>query len=712
MTGDKFRFKIKIGAVETLTSAVFASGLNLVLSKDENDAFFREKLNGKLTFFRNDFDLINDESFETEFEVLMEKVTAGVWATRWTGFFYKADCDFDLNNESVEIQPEPKDVYKDLKNALSREFNLVELAPAITLVKYDVQPLFQIYYINEGPEDDPDFITNFTSGGTWEQILAVDKSTLDTGTLAGTYFFNGNQIKRIITGTGELTPDVSGEYDAGFLRLDGQYEINENIGATTWEIWDKFDSDNVVYETAPAGTIYSVFTATGGSGDTCRFFGRRMYTRYLHNDSGSGNAIPDPDIVAQNNNYTRATAIDLSSYFASDNHTTTPTQYGKFDENALYFSGEYFDLPTVGAITDAVFAVGRSGWEDFSLWVYLDASAKTVQSSFGLEKTLKHAYKLVDVISILLAEIDSTLTHAEDANHSDFLYAAGTNAIRGATQLFPLIAPKTNIIIGDYDQPANRAKIRFQDIIDIIQFAYKCDWYIDSLSRFRIEHISFFENGYTYSGQNIDLDLTTALEPRTLKKWSFDQDKYSYEKSQMPERFEFNWMDTVSIPFRGYPIEIQSQFVEKGNIKQLRLSIFTSDLDFIIGQSSDIVKEGFAFLEAIDVSGDLVVQFVEVEVGILQKYNLQNGHLSFLYMHNQYFKHGLPASSVKINNEIITATSIKRRKIQAIDWAENVDNEPNYESLVTSELGTGEIQEAVINIDSGNISMVLRHDTD
>ena len=110
------------------------------------------------------------------------------------------------------------------------------------------------------------------------------------------------------------------------------------------------------------------------------------------------------------------------------------------------------------------------------------------------------------MISALLGEIDNTITFAADTNHSVFLY--GTNPLTSDWGRL-LITPKSNVIVAEYSQPAQKAPIKLNDVLQMLQKACGCYWYIDGSNRLRIEHISYFKNGFAYppAARTIGWDL-------------------------------------------------------------------------------------------------------------------------------------------------------------------------------------------------------------
>ena len=83
---------------------------------------------------------------------------------------------------------------------------------------------------------------------------------------------------------------------------------------------------------------------------------------------------------------------------------------------------------------------------------------------------------------------------------------------------------------------------------------------------------------------------------RNGKAWGYGVNSYEFEKLDMPERYQFEWMDEVTALFKGNPIEVDSTFVELGKIEEINVSQFTSDIDYMLLNPSGVSPDGFAVL--------------------------------------------------------------------------------------------------------------------
>lgn len=310
--------------------------------------------------------------------------------------------------------------------------------------------------------------------------------------------------------------------------------------------------------------------------------------------------LGDNDIVPNNRNYTRVIgyAVDDVIYFSSA-LSATPTQWG------IYQPGQYYQPPLLLSQPE-FWPVSRSSWGRISIW-YTASSIDRMAEAAGREQyTLRDAFPIASVISVLLGKIAPGITHEATTAYSAFLY--GTNPISQIAQ-YLFITPKSNIISAGYDQPAQKAPITLKQVLDMLRDCFRCYWFIDD-NKFKIEHILYFENGGSYSDTpGIGINLTQEIVTRNNKPWAFARSQYEFDKPVMAARYQFGWMDDVTTQFEGFPIDILSKYVNQENIEEVRVAHFTSDIDYILLNPNDISKDGFVLLVALYNAGSQAETF-------------------------------------------------------------------------------------------------------
>ena len=118
-------------------------------------------------------------------------------------------------------------------------------------------------------------------------------------------------------------------------------------------------------------------------------------------------------------------------------------------------------------------------------------------------------------------------------------------------RFYVFITLKTNILKGEYDQAAQKAEISFKDLMEMLRDCFRCYWYIED-GKFKVEHISFFIRGGSYSySSNVQLDFTKLIDQFNKKPSTYFLSEIEYDKSDLNQRYEFGWMDDVTDLFGG-----------------------------------------------------------------------------------------------------------------------------------------------------------------
>ena len=597
------------GGTEQQAFPIYRDDLSKDFELQSNQEFFRAKLSGKLTFVAADYSFIANKPFDTQFDlkIYISYNNGTTWTEYWHGQFWKTNCTFDDDNKSVTLTPDVVDQYTNILAGLEKEFNLIDLAPEIEPVMLDKRPLIQIYVPGQS------VIGCFLSGMWWEQEC---KSVSDYNTLVSTYYFSLNKVWRQIdiTQSGEPTlPDFfSGEYQpyyngyeysregykfkytfqqSGFSVIMDYQIIRESDSVTLWS-YQYTGSIPTVY---PVAVTLQPVSGTGATGTVdADIHDIPVYARLITDSETIAGVntytIPDNDIVENNRNYSRVLGYYFPDTIAFNAYKSeTPTKWG------LYEPGQYYDTPSSWFVSEW-FPVARLAWGYLSIWFAFSSIDWLVEESGRKQYSLRDAYPLSSVISVLLAQIAPELTHAGTTAYSQFLY--GENPLNGIEQTI-FITPKSNVISLGYDQPAQKAPITLKRVLDMLRDCFRCYWFIDDNNRFRIEHIKYFMNGGAYSGTPvIGRDLTEETVPRNGKEWAFGTSQYQFDKPEMAARYQFGWMDDVTQLFEGNPLDIVSRYVNPENIEQIDISQFTSDIDYIILNPGEISKEGFVLLAA------------------------------------------------------------------------------------------------------------------
>lgn len=729
----KYRFFLQIGEDGTKQTVRpnYKDDLTLDYELETNQRFYRAKLSGKINFVRADYDIINNAPFDSEFFLYIEK--SDDWGQTYNQYykakFMKTDCTFNDDDKLVTVQPETIDQYNDVLAGLEKEYNLIELAPQIEFLTIRKRPLIQIYV----PGDS--IVSCFLGGTNWEQDA---NATTDQNALIQTYHFALCNILKEIQITSQGSPAViSGLYTgrmttgASANNFEGKLypELNVNyyiyitqqridglpFGAVAVEIRKQSD-DTAMFRytkatTSPFDTLEFDLTAVEGSGATGTMHADmksyNIYARYLCDvekiDDLNTYPLTADDIVDNNRNYRRAIGYAIDVAFISNNFSDTPTEWGLAD------TGKYF-APPYSIYGQTFYPIARSTWRYASLWFGFYLFDWILEKKARKAYTLRDAFTLSSCINVLLKEFAPGITHEATPEYSQFLYNTNNPISRQSFKL--LISQKSNIINGEYQTPAQKAPITLQQIMTMLRDIYKCYWYIED-GKFKIEQINWFRNGGSY-GYNpiIDYDLTQLENVRNGKKLAFATSEYSFDKVDMPERYQFEWMDDVTTPFEGLPIEITSKYVTAGKIEEINISNFTSDIDLMLLNPGAISSDRFALFAAVTPSGggQLELPFTRQTVDNVEYY-LQNGYLAFINIQPTYWVYDMPARNFKINNIPKYAIGIERKKKQTLNFPAGT-TDPNPMQLVKTYIGNGQVDKLSVNLCSRNIKATLKYDTE
>jgi hypothetical protein len=710
--------------------------LKLDYDKASSGEYYRRKLNGTVTLQKEDYNYIDALSFDTE--MFLEVENPDNILAKYTGYFFKTDCKFDADNLSVEVKTTVLDDYEKVLGGMQKTFNLLDISPEVEAVQMNRRPIIQVYI----PGDT--VLTNVLGGTYWEQELQIDPE-FDHNTLVNTYKFYNTQNIRVIPASAAagLSTDVTGIYDASRVNLNGLYQIIEETqtiypGYTNFRYTVERVSDGVdLYQTAWSNwqkpSINSLpFSGVGGETGSFYFVEYRIYVRYYTDILNTGTEdtypIPDTDIVTNNSSYRRVIGYDLGTdrFSVYDSFLTVPTNFGRVPDDAPD-GGKYYKrllFPPSSGIDREPVPVSSSNWRAVSLWFITDDDVQFTEYGDGSEFTLRDAFPLASTIQKLLIEVGANVSFYSDVDHSEFFYAAtnplggfdylGTYATTGnptyVGNLDYFITPKSNTVNANYDQPAKKADISMQLVLSMLWEVFRVAWHIDG-GKMRLEHISWYQKGGTYAATPIvGTDLTVLQNIKNKKSWDFAQNNFEYDKEAMPERLEFGWMDDVSPVFQGSAISILSNFTQEGKIEDANVGGFTSDIDFIQSNPSEISKDGFTLLGAVNDAGVYRIPYMRWYNPNDHQFMMQNGFLSWSYIHTKYYISDLPSDDVTINGQDVTLlNNITKQKKQQVKFP--LSEVFNPYQLISTGLGDGKIEKLSVDLESNMVSGTLKHDT-
>ena len=710
-----YRFTLRKGNTTSQRRVypLFNDDVTLKWEHDNGEYYFRKKLSGTFTFVNDDFDFVYNSDLETEFVLLVYEDTQLLWEGR----FYKTDCVFNIDNRTFTASPEMNDIYSDVLSGMEKEFDLVKLLPEIQAIQLDKRSMIQIYALGESS------VSCFFQGMTWEQPCTEVDSAAD---MTREYHFAEMMKKRLVelSGVDGIPPTIYGDItdpNVEFSFSRGEYTFTMATGGAQGGYYatllkkgvPMWKSDVLGASSYPNKFQMNPIAGSGASGVIDVYINDvTFYGRYLCDVDevkiGSQTYHPaklsSQDMVSDNRNFHRAFGYAFKNTLSLyDVISSKVTEW-------YYDNGLYYQKPPHGGSTGIpdYYPIAQSYWTGVSFWFRFDLNDSAIEPLLRKEYTLKDAYPLSSVIDRLLQEATlssyNAISFYGEKKYSQFLYDY-FNPIDTDANYKLFITQKTNILAGEYEQPAQKAVITLRQVLDMLRDAFRCYWWIEwdgeeGEYMLRIEHISYFMNGGAYfSTPNVGIDLTQLVNPRNGKNWSYMVNQVKYNKDELPERYEFKWADDTTEYFEGNPIEIVSKFVKSGEIESVAVNRFNSDLDYMLLNPSASESDGFALISAVKNNGKWKVPYLQVRDDI----TLQNGFLSFFRL-QKFYLYDMPAWSIKVNGVQVRSNDIKKSMTQEVICPYR---DFDLQELVRTEVGDGQIDAVTMNIDSKMLEISL-----
>ena len=709
------RYKFYVDSRE-MNPAIYSNDLSIDISPESGQEFARRKLSGTLVFQREDFVFLAEKSIEAEMTLkIARSKDEGAFSDYYVSKFSKTDCSWNYDNRTVSIKVETDDGYTDVLAGLDKEFDLIKLAPKIQKCMIVKRPCVQLHIENDSS------VTSYASGTYWEQDVINDAGltqnmwafssfmltfTMSNGTIYTGVLYRNN----VSSGTNY---EGTAYDDKGLYRMEIAMNTVDTSGTTTfkiyginngtlyWEgetyagvsengelLWE--DTINMQMVTPPVTNVTMTWRSN--------YIQSRILTDRQSMTGYDLYRITSEDALEINPNYKYGAKVSFSNVvFVSARKTDTPNKWG-MDSNGKYFlppedEGGYLPL-------------SKSNWTNSSYWFKYNDSVYEIDRIGRNSFVLNDAYPIHSVIQVLLNEIAPGITHSNTTAYSQFLYSGSDPISHKDINL--IITPTSNVKKAGYDQPAMKAPITLGEVLSMLYNTFKLKWHIKD-SKLIIEHIQYYYNGGTYdTEQQIGLDLTTTIQPSNNKPWGMGQNSFEYDKENAPERFQFSWANDVTEPFEGYPIEVKSNAVQKGNIEEITVGKFTSDIDFILSNPSMISDDGFVVMSCYYNSTlrQYTLPFVERTIDGFT-YNLQNGYLAYIVLQPDYWVYDMPGRTLMINNAEYVAQSVTRKMKQSIKFPTYDDIDPM--TLVKTDLGVGKIDKCTVSLGTRMNNVTLKY---
>ena len=712
--------KLKINGVYTQNDVhpVFGDDIKINISREENQIFKREKIEGTFKFVGNEFDLIYQCSIFTKFtlEIYREDVFVG------SAGFIRTDCEFNLDDKICSVKLTTKDIYEKILNGYDNKYNLVKLAPQRESVTMTKRAILQFYVRGEN------VVTNVVGGVHYEQSC---KEVYNASDLKDIYHFGGYlplsyiYINNVIDAT--APSDVLGGYfidksiggSAAIIYVNKEnpryrIQLTYNLAAWVLLLIDSTTDKTLASSEVPnvqSGSQAITFVKAGSSGGD--------YASGTYNSDGdlycrlllpkqfdqSYQRSMDGDITDYDSNYPYVGSISLGQFAPKMkmvvDKSPTPTEWGIDSE------GTYFMYPTLDADQQkkgvSPIPIGQSHWERMSSWLLSDDDVNNLEANFNDTFVLKDSYPIWSAIAVLLKEIDDNISFEDTQDYSMFLYSGAMQELysydflgcRNALHITPI----SNIKKTFYEQAAQRGEISLKQILDMLRNVYNCYWFIDSEKRLRIEHIVYFKNGNSYNVEKPtpSIDVTIKKNLPTGESWGFAQNTVEYETDKCPARYEFKWGDKCTYPFVGEPVDVKDIYLDASKKESVGIDNFLADIDYIVSNPSGVSDDLFAVFEVN--KSTKKVDILDVRLNDASpKYKVQNPYLTMIVAERFYYPYDMSGWQAYAGQYALDVYKTKGIKKQTLSCPLSLA-EMRSIGVIHTELGNGTIDklEAEIN---------------
>lgn len=421
--------------------------------------------------------------------------------------------------------------------------------------------------------------------------------------------------------------------------------------------------------------------------------------------------LPKDDFISERVNYRKCIGLVGLNVVQSAYTVAYPTKFGRNDY------GRYFSSNFIYNTIHLPVPISRSSWANTSLWAIIPESWNIFESLFRTTFILKDAFSLADVIKALLHKIDPLVKFEATTEYSQFLYEGDTSSPiipydGSRVGYVPFIAPKSNVLKGNYDQAAQKAEITFEQVMNMLRDCFRCYWFIDSNNRLRIEHISYFMKGLSYSEPDVQLDLTKKYDKFNKKVVLYAQEETSYSKDDLCSRYEFSWMDDSTDTFEDMEIDISSVYTQQDKTEEINSDVFSTDIDLMLYAPDKFSSDGFALMMADKNTGVVPIASVSGLRDDVYTYSYsatpQNYLCSWLYL-ARYYMLDMPAYKISYtrapSSDAYRVTGISQCMQQDVEFQTNSSIDMN--KAIKTSIGTGIIESLSINIDTKLISATL-----
>lgn len=605
---------------------LYGDQTNIEIQRASGEWYYTRKLDGKLTFVRDDYTEIMSRPFDGTFTLTIQSSIndGSSWNNYFSASFSRANLEIDEDNRTATLNGLTEGIANLIENGKRDEYDLMKLIPQTELktVKGQIQPaLAMVDYRAEsipasdmysgGPLTANGYASRYTSNyspsvlipdttAAWKLVRIPAEAKVDTTTHPQA---NGTYAGFLDYGTAPEGQTDFSYYLYGTLSASNGYRLilsyddgdvgqgpvayrrhisilDNNLNPVLEEtIDDAFDlHDNI----SPASLIFS------------------SATFYIHYIRATLLTYSDTDreknILDTGPYYLGMSAFEGSGLSI---YTSTRTVEEENGHRLVPGSDENGGIPRYFAPPDDThnyIPLAEDNWNYASFWYLITPSVQNglLDPSLIGTFTWGRCWTIGCCIKYLLNRITKgQVLFDEDTFYSRFLYDT-VNPVQGHEPFDYLVTHKSNVMRGTAESAA-RCPATLDWFLELLRNAFNCYYWFEKTNAgryyFHVEHVEYFRRGGQYSGSlPHQLDLT-AIKPyrnfrrnlQPVKRFSDGTNKYSYDLDNMAERYVYKWQgEGGSDDFKGNPMIFRAGWVTEGLSENHEVDNIFADLQWLM----------------------------------------------------------------------------------------------------------------------------------
>ena len=625
-------------ASQRVCSPTYGDDLAVNIEMEGDEWYRKRKLEGKLTFLREDYGWIMGCAFDGTFKLTVQSSNDGgaTWQPYLESTFSRANLEIDEDNQNVVLNGlNEGGEYNAIENGKDEDYDLMkiipdadakevqgEVHPALAMVDYNTTNIehSDIFcdaafsaagYDSKHPESGYDEYELVDTDNNWAlvqiacecRIVMSDTFSVANGLYAGLMDYHTIHVRY-----------PSGEYiDAtsvfGWMNNNNGCRIGVDVDYPTpggftfvrFRVYDQLDATEPIitfrqpmyrFDYSPS----SIELESGGNKMTAYFH----YIRATLLTQDGGNA---DNVLDTGDYYKRMSAFNNIGYGLRIEITTNTVEQPN-GHRLVPGTGEQGTVPQYFAPPDETehwIPLCEYEWQFASMWYTIEPSVAnglldpTKVGSFRWTR----CWTLGTCLDRLLRKItNNKVTFDQSVAGSEFLYST-VNPLTQGEPFEYLFTQKSNVMRPSLGgEGASRCPVRLEWFLEFLRNALNCYWWLDERNggtyAFRLEHVEWFRRGGSYTGHLGDdpqiFDLTKIKTRRNFvrngdaaKRLDDQLHKYSYEMNGMTEKYLFSWQgDGGSDAFKGNPMFFKAGWVEKGTSESKEVDNIFADLGWLM----------------------------------------------------------------------------------------------------------------------------------